>query len=171
MASSSSSSAWPYRSIRLSRSVPVRYDRNALQGYRMVVTVTSAYWMSSSIFVFRRFSAGAGETEPRDEFTNVASPADMEEYPENAPNETGRPFFRLSSADLVLRNLEDANEVWEYIQEEVAALVTGLDRMDDLELQEEVFFGSSSSSSSYSSYSSSSSSSAYVESSSSSSSS
>ena len=153
--SSSSSSAWPYRYVKLQKSVPVRWDRGALHGYRMLVEVTEAYLMSSAIFIYRRFSAGAGESDTYDEFTNVASPADMEEYPLTIPNETGRPFFRLATIDLIFRNLADADDVWEYIQAEVNSLVVGLNRMDDLEATSVAFFGSSSSSSSNSSSSSS----------------
>ncbi len=118
-----------------------------LQGYRMRVEVEEAIGLDENIFVFQRQPLAAGEGYT-DRFENVASPADLEEYPIGAPNDANRPFFRLSEIDLVFRAVSNVDEAWNLLNGEIQGLIETLDAMDELEVLEEVSFGVSSSSSS-----------------------
>ena len=102
MASSSSSSDLQ-RSLTLRRSEPAEYVEGRTQGYRIRYDVVEAQLVVPEIFVYQRKPGSAGEG-PVDEFSNVASPSDLEEYPADEP-ETGGQFFRLSYIDLVYRSL------------------------------------------------------------------
>ena len=152
------------------------YIQNYHQGYRLRITAYEANRVPLEIFVYQRLPVVPGETEESDKFTNIASPADLEEYPTNTPTNLARPFFREASIDLVFRSVDTLEESWTIIRSEVSALIDTLDTMDTLNITEEITIGatadtSSSSSSSLSSLSSSSSSSSSLSSLSSSSSS
>jgi hypothetical protein len=132
----------PY--IQLERSGLVTYVAGRTLGYRMTVLARNALVLPNEIFVFQRAPWGAGTANT---FTNVASPADIEEYPTLFPAPDGV-FFRKASVDLVFRNVSLADDAWAGIQSDVAELIQTMRFFDNLEVQEVVDFGSSSSSSS-----------------------
>ena len=113
----------------------------------MVVTASNAIGgLVNEIFVYQRLLIGIGGGA--DQFTNVASPADILEYPISAPLSAEVPFFRLNYADLVFRNLNLADTAWAGIKGDVNELIQTLTYFEQLEVQEVAVFGSSSSSSS-----------------------
>ncbi len=140
----------PY--IRLRRYGMTQYVEGRTQGYRMQVEVVEAVGVSPNIFVYQ-VKPGISEVGgPVDEFVNIASPADLEEYGITAPAASDpRPFYRLDAVDLVFRNLDLLEAAWVKMKSDVAELVQSLIFMDNLVIQEEVEFGEPPSSSSSSS--------------------
>ena len=141
------------RYIKLVKEAQGTYVQGRTQGYRMVVRATESHAMPVEIFVFQRKpGSGADPHVPYlDEFTNIASPADLEEYPVGAPIDPNMPFFRLATVDLVFRSEEIAAEAWAGILSDTAGLVEALNYMDNLSQVEEVIIGNPTPSSSSSS--------------------
>lgn len=134
--------------IRLQRESIAIFVDGRTQGYRMRVTALDAKGgLPNEIFVYQRVPYGA---QYSDQFTNIASPADIQEYPILTPD-PGGVFYRLDSVDLIFRNLALADDAWAAIKGDVEQLVQTFTFMEVLELTETVDFGSSSSSSSSSS--------------------
>jgi hypothetical protein len=114
------------------------YDNNRIQGYRMVVDASAQCGgMDPNIFVYQNQILPQGEVNT---FTNVASAADMAEYPVGAPN-PGGVWFRGCHIDLIFRNITLADDAWKCIKEDVDALINTLGVMETLEVQEVVVFG------------------------------
>ena len=135
--------------IKIERFGLKRYSLGFTQGYLMKVIVTEAVNVDKEILVFQRFPPA------NDVFRNIASPADLQEYPIGSPIDN-IPFFRLSEVRLVFRNITLADDAWTKIKAEVSSLVDTLSSFSDLSLVEIVEFGTAplSSSSSTSSHSS-----------------
>ena len=135
------------RYLKLERSdMSVVFVEGRTPGYRMTVEVLEAVDVDSNIFVYQREPFGpAGYT---DVCVNIASPADLEEYPVGGPTPPAGVFFRLDKADYVFRNSALAEAAWQGITREVAELLRALDHMDTLKVTEIVEFGTSPSSSS-----------------------
>lgn len=134
--------------IKLQREGIAVYVAGRTQGYRMRVTAFDGKGgIPDQIFVYQRMPFGADFS---DQFTNVASPEDIEQYPALIPDPSGV-FYRLASVDLIFRNLDLANDAWAAIKNDVEQLIQTFEFFETLEIQETVEFGSSSSSSSSSS--------------------
>ena len=129
MASSSSSSSTPARSITLRRSSPSEYILGRTQGYLFTLEVIEAVGLDPEIFVFQRKPATGGGS--RDEFSNIASSADLEEYPADEP-ETGGVFYRLATVELVFRNLDLGEQSMTDIERDINGLIESLNQMDTL---------------------------------------
>jgi hypothetical protein len=129
---------------------PAVYVQGRTQGYRLYVTIKRATNMSPAIFVYQRMPEG------NNQFTNIASPNDLVEYPLDQPaTEPGSPpFLRLDHADLVFRNLDLLVDAALTMITDVCELVRSLNYMDslanlgDVEIGHVVESSSSSSSSS-----------------------
>ena len=102
--------------------------------------------MDPKIFVYQRMPLVPGAAVPADEYTNVASAADMTEYPADEPGggtSSGTelcPFFRLSSLDLVFRSDDLMATSWDTIKADIQALIGNLDRLDLMGEDDEVEF-------------------------------
>lgn len=126
--------------LQIKRFGMTTYVHGRTQGYRMIVEATEAEGISADIFVFLRQAIDYEET---DVFQNIASPADLAEYPVGAPSDVvgSQPFFRLASVDLVFRTIELANETWAAMQEDFAQLIQTTNYQNSLDLQEVVTYG------------------------------
>lgn len=129
------------RYIKLVKEAQGRYVQGRTQGYRIVVTAVEAGGMPKEIFVFQRRPGDGYTAAYNDTFENIASPADIEEYPIGAPDDPNAPFFRMAAVDLVFRSEELAIEAWNGIISDVTGLVEALNYMDELSQVEEVIIG------------------------------
>ena len=115
-----------------------------------------------NIFVYQRVPSVPEGSDPDDQFVNVASVADLEEYPHTLPG-PDYPFFRLPSIDLVFRSVDLLTKTVDNIRRDIEDLLENLDALEDIGSHDIWDFNyteyESSSSSSYSSESSESSSS------------
>jgi len=77
-----------------------------------------------------------------DTFEAVASPVDIEEYPEGDPNPLqDPPFYRLAEVDLISRNRALLDETWELIKSDRDELVRTLTNICELEEDEVSAYG------------------------------
>ena len=121
-------------------------------GYTYKVEVVEAVGLPAEIFVFLRVPKPSDPNQSDDEFQNIASPADIQEYPATTPVPgANRPFFRLSEAWLEFRNESLAEDAWRCMQEDFDALLSALDANAQLSVEEVVEYGTAPSSSSSSS--------------------
>lgn len=135
MSSSSSSSIGTGeaggRGLWLRRFAQRPYRTTEAQGFRMAIAAYGASRMSDRVFRYirRPYNPITGVTA--DELDGVCSPADLEEFPEDAPNPADNPaWFRRASVDLVVRSQAEAEELWSGVVKELTALVAALDFMD-----------------------------------------
>jgi hypothetical protein len=128
------------------KEAPAIYVEGRTQGYRLRLTVQEAINISKDIFVFQKQPADtAGNV--RSAFTNVASPADLQEYPVGYDSAAEDVFFRLSQIDVIFRTLDLLNDAWRLIEIDIRALLASLCEMDNF-VEEVVEFGTRPSSSS-----------------------
>jgi hypothetical protein len=114
--------------------------------------VLEAVGLPAEIFVFLRIPKPSDPSQSDDEFQNIASPADIQEYPALMPVPgANRPFFRLSEVWVEFRNEKLAEDAWRCMQEDFAALLDALEANAVLSVEEVVEYGSAPSSSSSSS--------------------
>jgi hypothetical protein len=108
------------------------------------VEVIEARGLPMAIFLFKKvatklYALDTGGEEPPEEiawageFNGVASPVDLEEYPEGEPrvNEFP-PFYRLAIVDQVFRSQHAAMLAYDALRDRIRVLVETLDIMDGL---------------------------------------
>lgn len=135
-----SSSSDRTRGVTLRKASVSRYTTSKVDGFRFRVEAVDPVDMPADIFLYLRRPLDPATGADADEFSNVCSPADLEEYPVGSPTGTP-PFFRAAEVDLVFRSQSQAEEAWESIRAEVAVLVDTLNLMDGLENAEEIRIG------------------------------
>ena len=114
--------------LRMSRA---QDDAALYQSYLMRVEVIAAEEVSDKIFIMQRSLSPATQDEPLpdpiDRFSSIASPVDLEQSPEDAPDlEHEIPFYRTKSVDLLFRSLMELQDTWTDIQEDVRGLIDAL---------------------------------------------
>ena len=135
--SSSESSASITRGVSLTRSAQTPYAGKRFHGVRFTVMAHSAVLMDNEVFLYLRGTVNPETGALADRFSNVCSPPDMAEYPIDGP--VGQPpFYRRSTVDLVFRSRAEAEDCWVAIQAEVQSLIDSLNRLDTLDLVDEV---------------------------------
>lgn len=123
--SSSSSSLAPVCGVELDIS-PVT---QANGGYTSVLTVLSTVCLPTELFVFQR--KPSTPVGAYDEFSHVASPSDIEEYPAGqAASHT--PFYRLDAVTLVFRELELLRQSLRDLKQDISALVETTNQLNNL---------------------------------------
>lgn len=138
----------------VTRTASTQYTRGFLQGVKYTVTVDAAEGITPKIFVFLQMPGPTDESDDTSdrEFHNVASPDDIEDYPEDTPLIGGnRPYFRLNTVELRFRSVSMAEDTWIAMQQDIRALLQAWEDSEILGSSETVIFGSESSSSSSSS--------------------
>jgi hypothetical protein len=124
-------------SISLSRDVTGHVD-GTIQGTRIKITVTSTTGLSAKLFVYREVPLNPNDATAVAQFDHVASPSDLEDFPEDAPTAGSDPsWFRLNVVDVVVRSRAIADELWDAILKDVTDLKTTLDRLDTFESQDD----------------------------------
>ena len=117
------------------------------QGYRLYVVAENSRNLSDKIFVYQLKPGLNDSGDPVTDFTNVASPADLEEYPPDTPVSVDRPFFRISHIDLVFRSPELLLAGFQGLVNDVVGLIQSLDYMEDIALAGTIDIGNPSDSS------------------------
>lgn len=100
------------------------------EGYAITVTVMDAVCLPRELLVIQRKpTAGTGF---RDVFSNVASPADLEEYPVGEPV-VDYPFYRVAQATLVFRDLGLLMSCLADLKRDICQLVETINQMEQLD--------------------------------------
>lgn len=135
--------------LKVKRSAMTSFRRGMIIGFTYKVEVIQAEGVPEEIFVFLRIPEPSLPGESDDQFQNIASPTDIQEYPVNEPVPgSNHPFFRLSEATLRFRSESLAEDAWRCMQSDFEALVTAWEESAELVVEEEVEYGTAPSSSS-----------------------
>lgn len=126
--SSSSSSGEHRRYITLRVKQNRAYVDGRTQGYRLNLEVEKASGVAPEIFVFQRRPNPVSGGVPIDDFVRVASPFDLDQYAIGQPA-AGQNYYRLSSANLVFRNLELLEQSLGDIENDVQELIQTLNQL------------------------------------------
>jgi len=102
-------------------------------GFRLDISVDSAVGVSPAIFVYRRLPTYPGSSSSEDRFEAIASPVDLEEYPEDAPNPADSQWFRRNSVSLLFRSMDVLTDTWAKIQDDIDLLVDTLNAIDTVD--------------------------------------
>lgn len=99
--------------------------------HRLQMWVSFYQDIDPKIFVYQRRPAIPPATADIDEYVNIASAADLVEYPEDNPDTLIGPFFRLSSIDLLFRSVDLMNKSIDTMEKDVQNLIINLDYLED----------------------------------------
>lgn len=105
------------------------YDKNA-GSYKMVLEVLSAENISKNIFVKQRLRNFV-ENNFDDVFVAVCTPAQVEDFDQNAPS-ADTSYFRVSKIELVSRNADYLEQVFESVLREVQKLIDDAEALRDI---------------------------------------
>jgi hypothetical protein len=110
-----------------------RYNFHSTDGVRLRITASDAYLMPSKVFAYLLLPMKPGAGEREGAFSHVCSPTDLAEYPEDDPIPGSRPeWFRLDYVDVHLRSRSEVKALIQDIVDDVQALKSTLDIMDNL---------------------------------------
>lgn len=113
----------------------------AVWRFRVEVTAVSG-GMESKIFLFRRVQPDPGSQITADKFVTVASIADLSKYPvDDVDPDADAPMYRTNSVELDFESQEDYEKAWIEFQRVIGNLVSGLDKAEDLVVEEEIWIG------------------------------
>jgi hypothetical protein len=130
------------RAIKLKKFAVTNVNYTYLSAFRLRVEVEVSHGIEPQIFVYRRDLANPYTGDVLDTFFTIASPVDMEEYPPEEPDpQKAYPFFRKRFVELDFRSSKLAEEAWLLIVEETQTLIHAMNRLEALELVEEVWIG------------------------------
>lgn len=119
-----------------------RYYMNDIDGIRVRIEVDDANLMPTKVFAYQMLPVKPGDTEQLAAFDHVCSTVDIEEYPEDAPDENSRPaWFRADYVDVFLRSQEEVRAFITAVLEDLQILKNTLDIADDLLPAGEVWIG------------------------------
>lgn len=119
-----------------------RWVQGDSEGMRLRVEVAEAYNVSDKIFAYRLLPTDPTTGVSAGSFSHVCSPADLEDYPENAPTGNTVPaWYRLNYVDLLLHSAEEAETMKTQIQEDVQLLIDQLNALASLQPSDEVDLG------------------------------
>lgn len=108
----------------------VAFDEQ-LGSYRMTIEVTVADGITSKIFVNQRLRNFV-KNNFEDVFVAVATPAQIEDFAEDAPLE-GSSYFRTNKIDVISRNYDYLESVFDDIVWNIQKLITDQEALSILE--------------------------------------
>lgn len=101
-------------------------------GYAIKAEVTEVEGITPYIFVYKTGMPDLRTKKITDVFTNVASPADIEETPEGEPDMSSKnPFYRRKSVTLWCRSADWVDVVKENIDHDIKQLVDTYKTLND----------------------------------------
>lgn len=130
------------RRVKLVRYAPEVIDRGSYGAYRMRVDVAEVEGpdLDVHLFVYRRGPSSAYTGESQDVFEAVCGPPQLASVPPVTPDpEQSWPLFRFNRVELDFVSAAQAEAVWLQIVAEINALVSGLNKLDSLLVQQEVW--------------------------------
>lgn len=130
----------PELKVRYSTTVPEVHPK--IYAYALKVEVVKAVGYPDHVFLFQR-SKENEVGDCTDEFIQIASPLDIEEVPENAPDpENNMPYYRSKEVTVWFRNIEDLNLAKSKIKGDLATFTLTYDTLNSgFDKQEEETYG------------------------------
>jgi len=121
--------------LEVSRQFSVFNDPQSSQGaWRLKVEILAGYEIDPNVFLYQRRVDPSQGVDRQDVFVGVCSPVDLEDYPTGTPDDdddTG--FFRMADIDVLTRNRDKLDRLWELILEDLTELVTTMVNICELE--------------------------------------
>ncbi len=130
------------RRIRLTRSAATTVNFNNYGVYRLRIDVTDVEGpdLDANVFIYKRNPPSAYTSLSCDTFEAVAGPPQLASIPAGEPDpDQSWPFYRLPYVELDVASTAQAEQIWNEIQEEVCTLVAAMNRLDNLEVIQEVW--------------------------------
>ena len=130
------------RGFKLRRLPTEPSNHKHLRTFRLRIEVAETVNMTPYLFVHRRHPADPYDGSVVDEFCTVAGVLALADMPEGVPDpEVAFPFFRKKSMEVDVRSQQTAEECWEDLDKQLCCLVTALNTLEDLVLEETVICG------------------------------
>lgn len=143
------------RHIRLQIEAPTPATFLGRPSFRCVVKVKEAIGLPPEIFAFKRTVVNFARGEFQDEFSFVCDPYALSAYPVGQPHlDSSEPYFRKAEIDILLPSVRVYDQFVMEIKKQVEHLLYLLDRLEELQVQEDFWIPHAPSSSSSSSSSS-----------------
>ena len=128
--------------IKLTRS-GIQVTNDEYQSYILDITASDPVDMPAEIFVYQKdriiLNGNAVDDPAYDVFVSVADPTDLQEYPvTRPPHDDDQVYYRQATCQLLFRCVEDMEDTWQAIQEDVRGLVRAITSYSNLQPLEEV---------------------------------
>lgn len=108
--------------------------------HRLQMWVDTYVDMDPEIFVYQRKQPVPPAVDEYDEYCNIASAADMAEYPVDNPDPELPPFFRKTSIDILFRSVNLMYTSIQRMEADIQALINNLDFLDEEGFEEDLSF-------------------------------
>lgn len=126
----------PGFTVKYSTTLPDRHP--AVYAYALTAEVTHASGYPDHLFVFQR-SPENDEGDAVDTFVQIASPLEVEEVPEDAPDPgNGMPYYRAKSVTLWFRTIEDVDLAIRKMDDDLRTLKLTYDVLNGAPDKEEI---------------------------------
>jgi len=99
--------------------------------HRLQMWVSAYQDIDQNVFVYKRNPPVPPAVTSEDVYVNIASAADMVEYPIDNPDPELPPFFRKSSIDIIFRSVDLMNRSIETMLGDLRNMVLNLDVLDE----------------------------------------
>ena len=106
------------------------------QSYRLVLEAVSSENITRNIFVNQRIRSFINNNS-EDVFAAVATPAQLEDFGVDAPRE-GSSYFLINKIDIISRNAEYLEDIYEDIKSQVQKLVGDVEALENLTTDETI---------------------------------
>lgn len=130
--------------LLITRKEVTKVNYQYLGAFRLRIEVTdpSSSGADPNVFIYNQRPINPYDQTVEADFLAVASPVDMAEYPAGEPRDgTEFPFFRLDYVELDFRSTAYVEKAWGLIVAEVSNLLAALNRLEALEVTEELWVG------------------------------
>lgn len=145
----------PQRYVRLHIEAPAPATFLGRPSFRCAITVKEAIGLPREIFAFKRTVVDFARGEFQDEFSFVCDPYALSAYPVGEPHPgSSEPYFRKAEIDILLPSVRIYDRFVMEVKQQIEHLLYMMDRLDRLQVQEDLWIpndpcSSSSSSSSH----------------------
>lgn len=120
------------RGIRI-RWASSHYVSGAHDGVRVRIDAVGSCEMPVKIFAYRLMLTNPRTATREGFFSHICSPPDLTDYPEDGPTPPRRPeWFRLAYVDVLVRSVQEAEDLVQAVRSDVRRLKATLDTMDTL---------------------------------------
>lgn len=121
---------------------PINYQYVGAYRLRIEASDPSNSGAPTDVFIWHQLPVNPFTEEADERCIAVCSPADIAEYPVGAPDpDATYPFFRRDYLEFDLRSRSLVNSVWTAVMQAVDQLLNGLELLEELEVQQEVWIG------------------------------
>lgn len=130
------------RAVQLTRYSSETIVQSNYGAYRMRIVVSAVQGadLDKDLFIFKRMPPSPYNDTDVDVFEAVVGPPQLADVPRGEPvADQAWPYFRTSEFTLDVASATQADEIWLEVQREISVLVSALNKLDTLNLTEQVW--------------------------------